>query len=428
MTPGALWQGVVEDVRRGARALLGGTLGIALGLACLVFFVALGLGIRDGFVARALSRMPAGTVEIRPKGGVPVGFLRFDGSDLLMRPLDDTVVQRLAALEGVAHVYPRTSALFPMRAQGGKSLLGRDVYTDVFASGVDGAFLGEDLPDGTPFEDNPQGVVPCVVSRQLLEIFNRAVAPSVGVPGLTEEGVVGFAFTLVLGESYSSGRNTGGTSVTAVVVGVSDKAMLLGITVPRATVERWNKVHAQQPPKGYAGAYILTHDGAALPGVIKAAEAMGYAVEQNSKVAGWAVMALLSTWVLVALLILVVAGFNVAQTLHARVNARRKELGLMRAVGATASDVATLILAEALVMALGAASLGLVLGLGGCSLADVVARTYLPRIPFQPDSWFVVPWWLPLGAVGAAVACALLGAWPPARAAARLDPARALEG
>ena len=82
----------------------------------------------------------------------------------------------------------------------------------------------------------------------------------------------------------------------------------------------------------------------------------------------------------------------------------------------------------ALVMALGAASLGLVLGLGGCSLADVVARTYLPRIPFQPDSWFVVPWWLPLGAVAAAVACALLGAWSPARAVARLDPARALEG
>jgi hypothetical protein len=428
MTPGALLQGVLEDARRSTRSLVGGALGIALGLMCVVFFGALGLGIRDGFVGRALAHLPAGTVEVRPKGGVPVGFLRFEGSDLIIRPLDAAAAESLAAVPGVAHVYPRVAALFPMRAQGGRSLLGRDVYTDVFASGVDSAFVAEDLPKGTVFEDNPNGPIPCLVSSQLIELFNRAVAPSLGVPGLTEDAIVGFAFTLVLGESYSSGRNSGGKSITVQVVGVSEKAMMLGITVPRATAERWNATHAAQPPRGFGSAYVVTQDGAALSGVIKAAEGMGYVVEQNSKLAATLVTGLMSTWLLVAVLILVVAGFNVAQTLSARVESRRKELGLMRAVGATRADVANLILMEALLMAMLAAAVGIMLGVGAAYTADAVAARYLPRIPFQPDSWFLFPWWLLALAALSAVTCAMLGAWPPARKASRLDPARALEG
>ncbi|MBI5497882.1 MAG: ABC transporter permease [Deltaproteobacteria bacterium] len=428
MTPGALARAVAEDARRAPGALVGGALGIALGIGALVFFSALGVGIREGFLGRALARLPIGTVEIRPRGGVPVGFLKFDGSELVIRPLDDAALQNLRDLPGVERVFPRTAALFPMRALGGRSLLGRDVHTDVFASGVDAEFLKDDLPPGTVFADNPAGPIPAVVSRQLLELFNRAVAPSLGIPGLTEEATLGFAFTLVLGESFSSGRNTGGERLTVQVVAVSERAMMLGITVPRATVERWNRRWAEQDQKGYSSAYIVTRDGAALTDVVKAAESMGYTVEQNAKLASNMVLALMMTWVAVAVLILVVAGFNVAQTLAARVQSRRRELGLMRAVGATRADIRHLILAEALGMGLVAALAGVALGTGAALAADHLSARLLPKIPFQPESWFAFPAWLVGGAVLLALGCAALGAWPPARAAANVDPARALEG
>jgi putative ABC transport system permease protein len=418
---------VLEDARRDGRALWGGALGIALGLASVVFFGGLGVGVKEGVLKRALTRLPVGTVEVRPKGGVPVGFLKFEGSDLIMRPLDDAALEELRAQPGVSKVYPRAAALFPMRAQGGKSLLGRDVYTDIFASGVDAEFLKEDLAPGTPFEDVPSGAIPCVISSQLLELFNRAVAPALGIPGMTEETVLGFAFTVVLGESFSSGRTTGGEKVPVQVVGVSEKAMLLGITVPRATVERWGQRWAPKEQRGHAGAYVVTNDGAALSDVAKKVEAMGYVVEQSSRVAGAMVTALMLTWLVVAALILVVAGFNVAQTLAARVQARRKEIGLMRAVGARPSHIRNLVLGEALLMAVVASLLGLGMGVTGGYATDALVRRYLPRFPFQPDSFFQFPWWLVLGALGCAFLCAVVGALPPARAASRVDPARALE-
>ena len=420
--------GVWSDVRRNGRGLVAGALGMALGLAAVVFFGGLGLGVREGVLKRALTQLPAGTVEIRPRGGVPVGFLRFEGSRALMRPLDGEVVRQLSSMEGVQAVYPRVAAMFPMRAQGGKALLGRDVYTDLFASGTDAAFFKDDLPDPAAFQDHPNGVVPAVVSRRLLELFNRVVAPSLGVPGLTEETVVGFAFTLVLGESYAAGINGGGTRVAVQVVGVSDRAMLLGISVPRATVERWNAAHAAQPPQGFAGAYVVTHDATELPSIIKQAEGMGFVVEQSAQVAGGMVAALVLSWLLVAALILLVAAFNVAQTLGARVQARRREIGLMRAVGARRGHVQAMVLREALVMAAAACLLGMGAGVGAAALADELAVRWLPRFPFQPDSFFMFPWWLCALAALATVLSALAGALPPARAAAKVDPVRALEG
>ena len=135
------------------------------------------------------------------------------------------------------------------------------------------------------------------------------------------------------------------------VVGVSEKAMMLGITVPRAAVDRWNARWAQQEVRSFSGAYVVTQDGTALSSVAKKVETMGYVVEQSSRVAGALVSALVLSWLVVAGLMLVVASFNVAQTLAVRVQARRRELGLMRAVGARPSHIRNLVLAEAARMA-----------------------------------------------------------------------------
>jgi putative ABC transport system permease protein len=55
-----------------------------------------------------------------------------------------------------------------------------------------------------------------------------------------------------------------------------------------------------------------------------------------------------------------------------------------------------------------------------------VARTGLPDFPFKPATFFhFQPGHIALG-VAVALAAALIGAFFPARAAARLDPAKAL--
>jgi putative ABC transport system permease protein len=98
----------------------------------------------------------------------------------------------------------------------------------------------------------------------------------------------------------------------------------------------------------------------------------------------------------------------------------------LRAVGATRSDVAAVVLVEAAATGLAGGLLGIGLARGAAALLDWLASTGLPDFPFKPASFFDFhAGHLALG-LGVALLAALLGAFLPARAAARLEPAKAL--
>jgi len=57
---------------------------------------------------------------------------------------------------------------------------------------------------------------------------------------------------------------------------------------------------------------------------------------------------------------------------------------------------------------------------------DFVSARYLPDFPYKPDSYFEFGVLLLLGALFFAVGFCVLGAYLPARRAARMEPARVL--
>lgn len=113
---------------------------------------------------------------------------------------------------------------------------------------------------------------------------------------------------------------------------------------------------------------------------------------------------------------LAVAGILVMNVMLVVVSQRRAEIGLLVALGATGRAIRVLFLAEAALLSLAGAALGLFLGEGG---SWALAQAY-PRLPLGPPPW----------AGGAAVAVALATGLAfgvlPARRAARLDPVEAL--
>ncbi|WP_433211984.1 FtsX-like permease family protein [Dactylosporangium sp. CS-047395] len=115
--------------------------------------------------------------------------------------------------------------------------------------------------------------------------------------------------------------------------------------------------------------------------------------------------------------------FVVASTFAFTVAQRRRELGLLRAVGATPRQVRRMVYGEALVVGSTGAVLGVVVG---AALAPLVGRA-LVGTGLEPATYEVRYGPLPfLLALGLGPVVALLGAWSAARRAARVRPLEAL--
>ncbi len=100
----------------------------------------------------------------------------------------------------------------------------------------------------------------------------------------------------------------------------------------------------------------------------------------------------------------------------AAVRSRRKTLGVLRALGFTARDIVTGIVAEAVAIAVAAIPPGLLLAIGLAALIEWVAPVYLLQV-MEPRAL--------LQTALVAVVLAVLGALAPLRMLMRLDPATA---
>ncbi len=118
----------------------------------------------------------------------------------------------------------------------------------------------------------------------------------------------------------------------------------------------------------------------------------------------------------IAAISLGVAGILIMNVMLISVTQRRKEIGLLKALGATGGEVRMIFFTEAVILALGGAGVGLAVG----KLGQLAIAQLYPNIPFA------APWWAVIAAPLTAVATSILFSVAPARRAALLDPVTAL--
>jgi len=105
---------------------------------------------------------------------------------------------------------------------------------------------------------------------------------------------------------------------------------------------------------------------------------------------------------------------------------RRREIGIMKAIGATDQDVRGLFFTEAAAMGGFGGALGVLLGWALGHAINGGTNLYLKRQHFPPAQIWFVPWWLVASAIVFAILVSLISGLYPARRAARLDPVEAL--
>jgi len=120
----------------------------------------------------------------------------------------------------------------------------------------------------------------------------------------------------------------------------------------------------------------------------------------------------------IASISLAVAGILVMNVMLVAVSQRTSEVGLLKAIGATRRQVLSIFLAEALLLSMAGAVVGIAVG----QAASALVRRIYPALPLA------APWWAFVLAVITALASGIVFGLLPARRAARLDPVDALAG
>ena len=134
------------------------------------------------------------------------------------------------------------------------------------------------------------------------------------------------------------------------------------------------------------------------------------------------VQAILSAFGLIAL---GVASLSIVNTLIMSVYERTKEIGVMKAVGASKGTIRILFTAEGAAIGLLGGAIGVAIAYLLGFVIDRIARaTFLKD--FQTFNVSVFPWWLIVGVIALTTIIAILAALYPAHRAAGLDPIESL--
>jgi uncharacterized membrane protein len=302
-----------------------------------------------------------------------------------------------------------------------------------------------DCPNGSYCAADTQkceAPIPLVANPRLLEIYNGSVHTAMKgskgalskLPRLSNDALVGITLYGTMGRSYL-GEAAQGEAITRkfVLVGFSDKAIGLGATMPIGYVKRFNeRFQGKEAAQQYHSILVETRSNDAVPAVAQQiTEGMGFALDEkyeDAQKAGLVISIVTGIFSLISAIIVLIAAVNIMHTFLMIILERRREIGLMRALGATKAGIRALILGEAAVVGLIGGALGCALGLAAALAVNWAFVHWTPAFPFKPETLFVWrPWFFVAGLGGASFFC-LLGASIPAIRASNLDPAAALTG
>ncbi len=123
---------------------------------------------------------------------------------------------------------------------------------------------------------------------------------------------------------------------------------------------------------------------------------------------------------------LLVAGLGIANTMIITILERRREIGIMKAVGSTRGDIRQLFFVEGSIIGFFGGILGFLLAMATSTVINFFLNMYIKSHGGHEESFFTFPLWLFGSALVFSVLISLAAALYPSTRAARLDPVDSL--
>jgi putative ABC transport system permease protein len=388
------------EMRGHGRRLVGTAVAVFLGVAFLTGTLVLGDTLRANFDG-LFAEVNAGT-DVVVRNATDLGIEADEPRGLIDRAL----VDRVAAVDGVAAAEPQVEGLGQLLGSDGDAVGGNGPPQLAGSWTTDAELNPYRLAEGRA----PQADDEVVVNRRAADEGDLAIGDRTTV--LTPE------------------------PVEVTVVGIStfgDEDGLGGVTFTAFTLEGAME-HVTKDPDGVSGIAVradagVTQDellarvGGVLPGGVEAVSGTAVAA-QNADDIDELFLDMLTTFLTVfAGVALVVAAFNIHNTFSIIVAQRTRTAALLRAIGASRRQVLVSVTTEALVVGAVASLLGLA---GGIGVAGLLKGLFDAAGFALPAGGIVVTAGAAITAVAVGVVVTLLASVVPAVKAARVPPLAAL--
>ena len=128
----------------------------------------------------------------------------------------------------------------------------------------------------------------------------------------------------------------------------------------------------------------------------------------------------------IGLIALFTASLGIVNTMVMSITERRREIGVLKSLGADEVDIRWLFLVESGVIGVLGTVAGIFFGWTITRIVSAVAQAYMKNQGIPPMDLFALPVWLVLIALGVGVGVSVVAGFYPAARAARVDPVEAL--
>jgi len=432
------------------------TIGISVGVASLVAMLSLGIGLQQ-LASRRLQKSGLFDTVVATSRRDLRNFREQseEGPAPAESPLlDESARQKIAQIPGVIEAYPDIRFVTDVRFDGKPHLtmvagvpFSAKNNNDAF-DGVQGSFFSSDAA--------PEAILQKSFAEELLGIAPTPGTDTTNVADLAKP-LLGKEVTLRYAERTAT-PSSSGTSASAVsdsaaysVVSRERVLKIVGLTdldpdslrgTARARVfmplklaqdlhvvqSNLRDTSANDTPS-YTSISVRVQNPNQVPAVEDAIKKMGFSafsiVDAARSMRQF--FAVLDGFLAIfGSLALAVASIGIVNTLVMAILERRREIGIMKAIGASDADVRGLFFAEAGVMGLVGGAVGVTLGWVIGRIINFGMNIYLQHQHFPSAQIWSVPMWLVLGAIAFSIAVSLVSGLYPASRAARLDPVQAL--